>query len=93
MSRDDGPGRLRSSRSQQISAARDTARQRRASIDAEFRAALLAELGPNVSATVAASPGGVTGSAGVTTATILTGHGKNVSLDSGSQMSLAVALR
>jgi hypothetical protein len=46
-----------------------------------------------VSATVAASPGGVTGSAGVTTATILTGHGKNVSLDSGSQMSLAVALR
>jgi hypothetical protein len=46
-----------------------------------------------VSATAAASPGGITGSAGASTATMLTGHGKNVSLDSGSQMSLAVAPR
>lgn len=46
-----------------------------------------------VRATAGASPGGVTGSAGASTATMLTGHGKNVSLDSGSQMSLAVAPR
>lgn len=46
-----------------------------------------------VRTTAGASPSGVTGSAGASTATMLTGHGKNVSLDSGSQMSLAVAPR
>ena len=56
MSRDaaGSPERLRSSRSREISAARAVARQRRAAIAAEFRVALLAELGPNVSATATA---------------------------------------
>lgn len=38
-----------------------------------------------------ASTSGVNGSAGASTATMLIGHGRNVSLDSGSQMNLAVA--
>ncbi|MGB6157083.1 MAG: hypothetical protein WBH45_02285, partial [Acidobacteriaceae bacterium] len=46
-----------------------------------------------VSAAAGASRGGVTGSAGASFATVLTGHGKNVSLDSGSQMTLSVAPR
>jgi hypothetical protein len=46
-----------------------------------------------VSATAGASQDGVNGSAGASTATVLTGHGKNVSLDSGSQMTLSVAPR
>jgi hypothetical protein len=44
-----------------------------------------------VNATAGAANGGVSGSAGSSTATMLTGHGKNVSLDSGSQMTLSVA--
>ena len=46
-----------------------------------------------VSAAAGASQGGVNGSAGAAFATVLTGHGKNVSLDSGSQMTLSVAPR
>jgi hypothetical protein len=46
-----------------------------------------------VSAAAGASQGGVNGSAGVSFATELTGHGKNVSLDGGSQMALSVAPR
>jgi len=44
-----------------------------------------------VSATAGASNGGINGSAGSSTATMLTGHGRNVSLESGSQMTLSVA--
>jgi len=44
-----------------------------------------------VNAAGGASGSGVTGSAGASIATMLTGHGKNVSLDGGSQMTLAVA--
>jgi hypothetical protein len=40
-----------------------------------------------------ASNGGVNGAAGTSTATMLTGHGKNVTLDSGAQMTLSVAPR
>jgi hypothetical protein len=40
-----------------------------------------------------ASSGGANGAAGMSMATVLTGHGKNVSLDSGSQMTLSVAPR
>jgi len=40
-----------------------------------------------------ASNGGVNGSAGSSTATMLTGHGRNVTLDSGAQMTLSVAPR
>jgi hypothetical protein len=40
-----------------------------------------------------ASAGGVSGSAGASTATMLTGHGRNVTLDSGAQMTLSVAPR
>jgi hypothetical protein len=47
----------------------------------------------NVNAVAAASNGGATGSAGASTATVLTGHGRNVTLDSGSQMTIAVAPR
>ena len=45
----------------------------------------------NVNATAGAANGGIGGSAGSSTATMLTGHGRNVSLDSGSQMTLSVA--
>jgi hypothetical protein len=43
-----------------------------------------------VNATVGAANGGIGGSAGSSTATMLTGHGRNVSLESGSQMTLSV---
>jgi hypothetical protein len=46
-----------------------------------------------VGATAGASSGGVGGAAGTSMATMLTGHGKNVTLDSGVQMTLSVAPR
>jgi hypothetical protein len=44
-----------------------------------------------VNASGEASRSGVSGSAGSSSATLLSAHGKNVSLDSGSQMTLAIA--
>jgi hypothetical protein len=43
-----------------------------------------------VNATVGAANGGIGGSAGSSTATMVTGHGRNVSLESSSQMTLSV---
>ena len=45
----------------------------------------------NVNASAGLSNSGVSGSTGSSTATLLTGHGRNFSLESGSQMTLSVA--
>jgi hypothetical protein len=47
----------------------------------------------NVNAAAGAGNGGANGSAGASMATTLTGHGKNVSLDGGAQLTVAVAPR
>lgn len=44
-----------------------------------------------VDAAANAGPGGVSGTAGGSTATLLTAHGRNFSLDSGSQMTLSLS--
>lgn len=47
----------------------------------------------NINAAAGAGNGGASASTGASMATTLTGHGKNVSLDSGAQMTIAVASR